>query len=287
MTEDERELLKSIGLLELVQETNNHAPAQEPQTTKSLTELRDGNGTIAPPSEENSRAGGLWPILRSLVKRPDSLIEEKSPVQAASKHQHVMKEPTSYNQLDHAYVNDQSLLSEQFHPDEKSSNKLMLGIGGTLFLLPHLAILLSLPPVLQRRGAPYLPTFKSKLNVMFDLIRVQVQTQKGRNLQFVDLGSGDGRVVFRAAREGLFNKSVGYEINPTLHLFAQSQKLFTPKYWQTTRFECGDLWRIQLSKYYDVVAVYGVAPIMDRLGVKMKEELKPGSIVVSFRYVVI
>ena len=213
MTEDERELLKPIGLLELVQETNNHAPAQEPQTTKSLTELRDGNGTIAPPSEENSRAGGLWPILRSLVKRPDSLIEEMSPAQAASKHQHVMKEPTSYNQLDHAYVNDQSLLSEQFHPDEKSSNKLMLGIGGTLFLLPHLAILLSLPPVLQRRGAPYLPTFKSKLNVMFDLIRVQVQTQKGRNLQFVDLGSGDGRVVFRAAREGLFIKSAGYEIN--------------------------------------------------------------------------
>ena len=34
------------------------------------------------------------------------------------------------------------------------------------------------------------------------------------NLTFVDLGSGDGRVVFRAAREGLFDNCVGYEINP-------------------------------------------------------------------------
>jgi SAM-dependent methyltransferase len=117
---------------------------------------------------------------------------------------------------------------------------------------------------------------------MFDLIRTQIQQQShtNRNLQFVDLGSGDGRVVFRAAREGVFHQSVGYEINPTLHLFAQARKLVSPKYWHTTRFQCRDLWKIQLRNY-DVVAVYGLAPIMDRLGAKMREELKPGSIVVS------
>jgi hypothetical protein len=32
---------------------------------------------------------------------------------------------------------------------------------------------------------------------------------------------------------------------------------------------------------YDVVAVYGLAPIMQRLGTKMERELLPGSIVVS------
>ena len=41
-----------------------------------------------------------------------------------------------------------------------------------------------------------------------------------------------------------------------------------------------DLWSVDLSKS-DVVAVYGLHPIMDRLGVKLKEELPPGSIVVS------
>ena len=41
-----------------------------------------------------------------------------------------------------------------------------------------------------------------------------------------------------------------------------------------------DLWSVDLSRA-DVVAVYGLHPIMDRLGAKMKEELAPGSIVVS------
>ena len=61
-------------------------------------------------------------------------------------------------------------------PSSTTSNKILLGIGGTLFLLPHLAVILSLPPVLQRRGAPYLPTFATKLNVMFDLIKYTIYT---------------------------------------------------------------------------------------------------------------
>ena len=94
------------------------------------------------------------------------------------------------------------------------------------------------------------------------------------------MGSGDGRVVFRAAREGLFDKSVGYEINPALHIFANFRRLITPRYWTNTQFYMRDLWKIPLHQY-DVVAVYGLSPIMQRLGTKLEEELKPGSIVVS------
>jgi hypothetical protein len=165
-------------------------------------------------------------------------------------------------------------------------NPLLLGIGGTLFLLPHLAILLSLPPVLLRRGAPYLPTFETKLNSMFDLVRHHVshsqfmQHKQGRGLRFVDLGSGDGRVVFRASREEMFVSSVGYEINPALHIFASVRRLLIPKYWYSTKFYMTDLWNTKLHAY-DVVAVYGLSPIMQRLGEKLKDELQPGSIIVS------
>ncbi len=164
-----------------------------------------------------------------------------------------------------------------------SGNKILLGIGGTLFLLPHLAIILSLPPVLQRRGAPYLPTFGNKMDIMFDLIRRHVSSSSMSTpslLKFVDLGSGDGRVVFRAAREGIFHKSVGYEINPALHMWVKFRQMITPKYWSSTQFYLGDLWKVKLH-HYDVVAVYGLYPIMDRLGKKLQQELKPGSIVVS------
>ena len=182
----------------------------------------------------------------------------------------------------------------------------LYGFGGALFLFPHMAMLLSLPPVLRRRGAPYLPTFHNKQNVMFDRIRKHIlvsssqstsssslhrqqplQKQKQSSppqpppqLQFVDLGSGDGRIVFRAAREGLFAKCVGYEINPALHIVANLRRLVTPRYWSTTNFYMTDLWKTKLHQY-DVVTVYGLPPIMERLGHKLEQELKPGSIVVS------
>ena len=79
-------------------------------------------------------------------------------------------------------------------------------------------------------------------------------------------------MVFRADREGLFAKSVGYEINPALHVFANCRRIMTPRYWSSTQFYMRDLWKIQLHQY-DVVAV--------RLGKKLEEQLKPGSIMVS------
>ena len=271
LSEEERDLLKSFGLLDLMNEPNNDKDESSSQSSIDNNNYAPNNSAV----KTNLCAGNIWSRLYDFVKT--SLLYTDEETRASSQitqqiHVPVTQQSTYYNA-----PNDNDNTTTQ-----QSNNKILLGVGGTLFLLPHLAILLSLPPVLQRRGAPYLPTFKTKLNVMFDLIRMQIsQAPTKRNLKFVDLGSGDGRVVFRAAREGLFRTSVGYEINPTLHLFAQSRKLLTPKYWgQTTQFHCGDLWNIQLQDY-DCVAVYGLAPIMDRLGAKMKNELKNGTLVVS------
>mmetsp|Transcript_2266 Transcript_2266/g.3175 ORF Transcript_2266/g.3175 Transcript_2266/m.3175 type:complete len:115 (-) Transcript_2266:174-518(-) len=83
------------------------------------------------------------------------------------------------------------------------------------------AIFLSLPPVVRGKGAPFLPTFKKSLDSMFLHIRedskVAEKIRSGQRIRFMDLGSGDGRVVFRAAREGIFRECLGYEINPEIH----------------------------------------------------------------------
>ena len=289
MSDEERTLLKSLGLLDLLYEPDHGRSQKTSESTANLASKSDIEEDVKSETTSNKpQDRNIWTKLRNLVKgskfHAGDGLTVKSTLETESQLSN-MYQGDGRNKLN---IEDRTLVEPNSSTDnsisnDQTKNKILLGIGGTLFLLPHLAILLSLPPVLQRRGAPYLPTFKSKLNVMFDLVRVQIQQQNRdsrRNLQFVDLGSGDGRVVFRAAREGLFEKSVGYEINPTLHMFAQARKLATPKYWQTTRFHCRDLWKIQLNTY-DVVAVYGLAPIMDRLGAKMKEELKPGSIIVS------
>lgn len=110
--------------------------------------------------------------------------------------------------------------------------------GAGVAFVVHLSALLSLPPAIRGRGAPFLPTSKSHGNAMFTQLHHQIEklTTKTKNAQsatstiknksrffkraqskslvFVDLGSGDGRLVFRAAREGIFGHSIGYEINP-------------------------------------------------------------------------
>ena len=83
---------------------------------------------------------------------------------------------------------------------------------GCLGLL-HGAMLFSLPPVLKQKGAPYLPTSQKGVTAMFQLIQQHPHVLKrlkqrrasvdgGGGLQFVDLGSGDGRVVFAGCQRG-------------------------------------------------------------------------------------
>mmetsp|Transcript_10560 Transcript_10560/g.29687 ORF Transcript_10560/g.29687 Transcript_10560/m.29687 type:complete len:272 (-) Transcript_10560:123-938(-) len=189
---------------------------------------------------------------------------------------------------------DDVITSAPLHPAVKA--------GLALGLVANLGLLLSLPPVLLRRGAPYLPTFARSSDAMWERIRsspaLRSRLLKRKRaggeagepapaepapapLTFCDLGSGDGRLVFQAARQNLFATSIGYEINPVLHAFAAGRRLVqAPMYWNTTSFAMRDLWTVPLDKV-DVVAVYGLQPIMKDLGTKLKAELRPGSLVVS------
>jgi hypothetical protein len=175
---------------------------------------------------------------------------------------------------DESAVNNTSQSS--IHPAVK------FGLGCAF--LGHAAIILSLPPVLRGKGAPYLPTSSKNIESTFQALRnlpsIKKRIEMKQNIQFVDLGSGDGRVVFRAARENLFHRSIGYEINPVLHGFASVRRVVQPKYWRNTNFFMQDLWKINLSNSH-VIAVYGLHPIMDKLGQKMVNELPDGAIVVS------
>ena len=101
------------------------------------------------------------------------------------------------------------------------------------FFVANVGLLLSLPPVIMSRGAPYLPTFSKQSSIMFDRIRqnhnVAKRLREGAPLTFVDLGSGDGRLVFNAARQNMFSRCIGYEINPgerLLNLLHLDYRLF-------------------------------------------------------------
>eukprot|EP00750_Incisomonas_marina_P002626 INCI12519.2.p1 GENE.INCI12519.2~~INCI12519.2.p1 ORF type:complete len:369 (-),score=63.15 INCI12519.2:256-1362(-) len=231
-------------------------------------------------------------------------------------------------------------------------------VGGGVVLL-HAGVLLSVPYVLMGKGAPYLPTFAKPMRQMFDdllpkhlgrvpSIRKHLPKQDRqpalpsaaaaaaiaagghnkwaladpgllRQASLVDLGSGDGRLVFEAARQG-YGRCEGYEINPLLYLFSElwllKHRAFgglkhpvqpkpridadstqhpqaddlaagdslnsaaVQKFTPAVNFYLRDFWNVDLG-HADVVIVYGLTPIMERLSQKLWNELKPGALIVS------
>lgn len=274
ITNKESDLLDSLGVSQFLKEEDS-SQQQLPDTPSLASNNQQPSTSNARISSKHSeRWPSLAPIRNVIFPRTNDVDDDSSASTSTAAENSMHSAAYSINK-------DET-------KDQYKYSPILLGLGGAAFLLSHLAVLLSLPPVLRCRGAPYLPTFGGKQDSMFELIRRHASSRNRtaqRPLRFVDLGSGDGRVVFRAAREGLFSEAAGYEINPALHLFASCRRMLAPRYWSTTNFYRRDLWKTQLRQY-DVVAVYGLSPIMGRLGKKLEEELRPGSIVVSNVFVI-
>ncbi|MBI3385495.1 hypothetical protein HY031_00215 [Candidatus Gottesmanbacteria bacterium] len=124
-------------------------------------------------------------------------------------------------------------------------------------------------------GGPFVPSSRAATSTMVKLARVR------KGMRVYDLGSGDGRLILRAAQEGAH--ATGFEINPILVLYANMRSFFSP-YRAIARTRWQSLWRANLSDA-DVVFVYLLPWNMNKLAVKLRSECKPGTLVVSNSFI--
>ncbi|MBI4136498.1 class I SAM-dependent methyltransferase [Candidatus Roizmanbacteria bacterium] len=96
----------------------------------------------------------------------------------------------------------------------------------------------------------------------------------------IDLGSGDGRLVIAAAQKGA--RAVGVELHAEM-LRASRKNINDLHLEDRAEIRRENLWHTDVSDY-DVVFVYGVTYIMNRLEKKLLKELKKGTRVVSNNY---
>ena len=131
---------------------------------------------------------------------------------------------------------------------------------------------------LYRRGAPFVPTARRKINTIMskDGLLQGLRPQQRAGMHVVDLGSGGGALVRSAVREGGFARATGYELNPGL--IAWSRLLSCTS--TTETFHLQDLWTADVSDA-DVVFVYGVPSILEKLEKKLATECRPATLVVS------
>lgn len=120
-------------------------------------------------------------------------------------------------------------------------------------------------------GAPFVPT-SGKLT---DLILKKAKLKK--NQVFIELGSGDGRIV-REAVKAYGVKGVGIEFHPLLYLYSKLvsgiQKI------KKIEFRRENFFKSDLRKA-DVIFAFLLPKTLKKLRVKFENECKKGTLVIS------
>ncbi len=124
-------------------------------------------------------------------------------------------------------------------------------------------------------GFPLLPFVPSAMNRVEALVSIS-GVNAGEKV--VDIGSGDGRIVIAFATQGAI--AHGYEINPLLVWWSRRQIRKRGLEKQAYIYQ-KNFWNADFSSY-DIIALYGIDPIMKRLEAFLLPQLKKGArIVVS------
>lgn len=121
--------------------------------------------------------------------------------------------------------------------------------------------------------APYIPTKQKDLDKLFKILKIK----KGQ--KFYELGSGDGRVVLEAARQGAFSFGIEQSWLRVLYSRWKAKRLNL----NNAKFIHGNIFDRTYTNA-DIVFIYLLTPAVLRLEKKLKKELKKGSLVITQKY---
>ncbi|XP_070703379.1 adenine nucleotide translocase lysine N-methyltransferase [Pempheris klunzingeri] len=125
-----------------------------------------------------------------------------------------------------------------------------------------------------RLQVPYIPASKVQVNSVMTLLR-------GRKGGLVDLGSGDGRIVLEAHRQG-FTPAVGYELNPWLVRLARFHA-WRAGHHEKVLYRREDLWKVDLTECKNIT-VFLAPSVLSLLQQKLQAELPDDALVVAGRF---
>lgn len=145
-------------------------------------------------------------------------------------------------------------------------------VGGTLVALYAVATPFIIP-ALRKICLPFVPATTKQVENVLRMVR------HGSG-PLVDVGSGDGRIVIAAAKEGFM--AVGYELNPWLVWYSR-YRAWREGVQDSATFHVSDLWKVSFSQYSNVV-IFGVPQMMPQLAKKLEQELKADARVIACRF---
>lgn len=133
-----------------------------------------------------------------------------------------------------------------------------------------------------KTGVPTFPTMPPMRRKMIEVLQDDAARRlNARPYTIIDLGSGSGQLSWRIARAMPHAYVIGIEVSiiPWMRSVIR-QRLFGPS---NLAYKRMDFWTYDTSKA-DAVVAYLLHPIMERVGQKLRKELKPGSIVLASKF---
>ncbi len=127
---------------------------------------------------------------------------------------------------------------------------------------------------------PYFPTNKKDLDLIVKSMSLK------NNMDVIDIGAGDGRMIFyaanKASQKNLNTKFYAVEINPILILILYLKKLFH-KNSQNIFIIYKDMMKLNLKKYKNPLFFLYLSPIyLEKIYKKIKKEAKNPKIITYF-----
>jgi len=142
-----------------------------------------------------------------------------------------------------------------------------------------LALVLAYDYYEHKTGVPTFPSMPAVRRKIAGILKADAAKKPGaRPYVIVDLGSGSGQLCSFLARSMPEAQVTGIELSyiPWLRSIIR-QRMFGPG---NLSFKRTDFWRYDLSNA-DAVVTYLPGKIMERVGEKLRKELKPGALVAA------
>lgn len=175
-------------------------------------------------------------------------------------------------------LNHGNVLEKQTQLSNNGGNKKRWGliatglVGGSLIALYAVATPF-VTPALRKVCLPFVPATPAQIENVLKVLHRRTGT-------LVDIGSGDGRIVIAAAKQGF--RAVGFELNPWLVWYSR-YRAWREGVNHNTAFYISDLWKVSFSQYTNVV-IFGVPQMMAQLEEKLQGDLQSTAKVVACRF---
>ncbi|XP_018786681.1 PREDICTED: protein FAM173B [Bactrocera latifrons] len=171
------------------------------------------------------------------------------------------------------YLDDHSAVTTKRKSISNSAKILIAATGGVAIGLSVICASF-VAPAFRRICLPYVPATTEQVRNVLSFL------PKNSPNKLLDIGSGDGRIVVAAAKNGL--NADGVELNPWLVWYSRLSALRQGVYGKT-HFYRRDLWKYNVAPYGYVV-IFGVEQMMKDLETKLIAESPKNTKIIACRF---